>query len=238
MIFLHNLTFALAFEKEVGTHNHWRDGRVVDYNGLENRRTERYRGFESLSLRNLAWLSSIYKHCTRICTRKRPILTLSGVFYAHFSPDFILFCTRPGKMYTTGQNVHDQGFNAFFLVIEDSLKNDWRIIEDSLKNRQGLKERPFVFDTFWPGKVKTSITFDGIWPLLSIFWPLFDARHQISVKSWSQNERFLVKTWWFLTSERKLLQVSSNFQIENQTFATIERKLPELSSKFLPGFAA
>ena len=25
---------------------------MVDYNGLENRRTERYRGFESLSLRN------------------------------------------------------------------------------------------------------------------------------------------------------------------------------------------
>ena len=38
-------TFALA------KHYHWRDGRVVDYNGLENRRTERYRGFESLSLR-------------------------------------------------------------------------------------------------------------------------------------------------------------------------------------------
>ena len=32
---------------------HWRDGRVVDYNGLENRRTERCRGFESLSLRFL-----------------------------------------------------------------------------------------------------------------------------------------------------------------------------------------
>ena len=29
-----------------------RDGRVVDYNGLENRRAERHRGFESLSLRN------------------------------------------------------------------------------------------------------------------------------------------------------------------------------------------
>ena len=29
----------------------WRDGRVVDCIGLENRRTERYRGFESLSLR-------------------------------------------------------------------------------------------------------------------------------------------------------------------------------------------
>ena len=31
----------------------WRDGRVVDYSSLENYRTERYRGFESLSLRNL-----------------------------------------------------------------------------------------------------------------------------------------------------------------------------------------
>ena len=30
---------------------HWRDGRVVDYSGLENRRAERHRGFESLSLR-------------------------------------------------------------------------------------------------------------------------------------------------------------------------------------------
>ena len=28
-----------------------RDGRVVDYTGLENRRAERHRGFESLSLR-------------------------------------------------------------------------------------------------------------------------------------------------------------------------------------------
>ena len=30
---------------------YWRGGRVVDCTGLENRRTERYRGFESLSLR-------------------------------------------------------------------------------------------------------------------------------------------------------------------------------------------
>ena len=40
-------TFAPAFE----TSEHWRDGRVVDYSGLENRRAERHRGFESLSLR-------------------------------------------------------------------------------------------------------------------------------------------------------------------------------------------
>ena len=31
--------------------NFRRDGRVVDYTGLENRRAERHRGFESLSLR-------------------------------------------------------------------------------------------------------------------------------------------------------------------------------------------
>ena len=49
-------TFALAietihlFKLQNGNH-HWRDGRVVDYNGLENRRAERHRGFESLSLR-------------------------------------------------------------------------------------------------------------------------------------------------------------------------------------------
>ena len=129
------------------------------------------------------------------------------------------------------------GFYSFLYTTRVSMPFSWSL-KIRWKNRQGLKERPFVFDTFWPGKVKTSITFDGIWPLLSIFWPLFDATHQISVKSWSQNERFLVKTWWFLTSERKLLQVSSNFQIENQAFTTIERKLPELSSKFLPGFAA
>ena len=52
-------TFAIAIETihmfnlfrlQNGNH-HWRDGRVVDYSGLENRRAERHRGFESLSLR-------------------------------------------------------------------------------------------------------------------------------------------------------------------------------------------
>ena len=43
-------TFAPAFK----TTKHWRDGRVVDYSSLENYRTERYRGFESLSLRQLS----------------------------------------------------------------------------------------------------------------------------------------------------------------------------------------
>ena len=44
-------TFALAFETYLKSLKVRRDGRVVDYSSLENYRTERYRGFESLSLR-------------------------------------------------------------------------------------------------------------------------------------------------------------------------------------------
>lgn len=40
-----------AFEEKSSIKKHWRDGRVVDCGGLENRCTARYRGFESLSLR-------------------------------------------------------------------------------------------------------------------------------------------------------------------------------------------
>ena len=40
-----------------------RDGRVVDYTGLENRRAERHRGFESLSLRNQQKRKAIREDC-------------------------------------------------------------------------------------------------------------------------------------------------------------------------------
>ena len=45
------ITFAPLLKSEAVTFDVRRDGRVVDYNGLENRRAERHRGFESLSLR-------------------------------------------------------------------------------------------------------------------------------------------------------------------------------------------
>ena len=48
---LHSSIFCVPLHPLFEQVEHWRDGRVVDYNGLENRRTERYRGFESLSLR-------------------------------------------------------------------------------------------------------------------------------------------------------------------------------------------
>ena len=47
-----------------------RDGRVVDYSSLENCRTERYRGFESLSLRKQGCKSTSYVICTLYYTPK------------------------------------------------------------------------------------------------------------------------------------------------------------------------
>ena len=44
-------TFASLLKKSTSLKKFWRDGRVVDCGGLENRCTARYRGFESLSLR-------------------------------------------------------------------------------------------------------------------------------------------------------------------------------------------
>lgn len=47
-----------------------RDGRVVDYSSLENCRTERYRGFESLSLRNKGCKSASYAIYTLFYTQE------------------------------------------------------------------------------------------------------------------------------------------------------------------------
>ena len=44
-------TFAALLEESTTEKEFWRGGRVVDCGGLENRCTERYPGFESLSLR-------------------------------------------------------------------------------------------------------------------------------------------------------------------------------------------
>ena len=71
-------TFAVAFIKwDLVYHLPWRDGRVVDYNGLENRRTERYRGFESLSLRKQGCKSTSYVIYTLYYTRKSAINSLA-----------------------------------------------------------------------------------------------------------------------------------------------------------------
>ena len=60
-----------------------RDGRVVDYNGLENRRAERHRGFESLSLRNQAWK---IKCLQTKYPKKYPKTAFSGFFLPSSPP--------------------------------------------------------------------------------------------------------------------------------------------------------
>ena len=65
----------------------WRDGRVVDYNGLENRRTERYRGFESLSLRKslLKEISEGFFYVHTFIIKKLILLSQSQKFAQHQS---------------------------------------------------------------------------------------------------------------------------------------------------------
>ena len=70
-------TFASLLKRKPPTTDVWRDGRVVDYSSLENCRTERCRGFESLSLRSKGCRSSSYEIYTLFYTQKSRL----GVFF-------------------------------------------------------------------------------------------------------------------------------------------------------------
>ena len=50
--FLQDLKLRCNFAPVKNKNDARKEGRVVDYTGLENRRAERHRGFESLSFRN------------------------------------------------------------------------------------------------------------------------------------------------------------------------------------------
>ena len=89
-------TFAIPKQ----TRRTWRGGRVVDCGGLENRWSERIRGFESLPLRNKPWKSRICKICTRKCTRN-----------AQFQHDFGRFSFSVFLVFATLKTLI---FNRFF----------------------------------------------------------------------------------------------------------------------------
>ena len=78
-------TFAPAFE----TSEHWRDGRVVDYSSLENYRTERYRGFESLSLRKEFSNSWILFFAFKGGIRKLVVSLVNNALLAELSPTIV-----------------------------------------------------------------------------------------------------------------------------------------------------
>ena len=68
---------------------------MVDYNGLENRRTERYRGFESLSLRNpLNQKSLIHKGlATFLVYVPKLFVFLWEHFQVYMNPFFTILAT-------------------------------------------------------------------------------------------------------------------------------------------------
>ena len=63
-------TFAKQLNETFDRKTSWKDGRVVDCGGLENRCTARYPGFESLSLRNKGCKSSICEIYTLFYTQE------------------------------------------------------------------------------------------------------------------------------------------------------------------------
>ena len=83
-------TFATLLSKRPLV-KHWKGGRVVDYSGLENRRAERHRGFESLPFRRedeqrellvfLLYVLEIMEtmHAMKKSEGKQPSLFLSNI---------------------------------------------------------------------------------------------------------------------------------------------------------------
>ena len=72
---------------------------MVDYNGLENRRTERYRGFESLSLRNLPKWKSL-------------ILNGLAAFFVYVPQLFDFFGEHLGNILGTFSGVFQPNFSS------------------------------------------------------------------------------------------------------------------------------
>ena len=62
---------------------------MVDYNGLENRRTERYRGFESLSLRRKYSGEDFRKHFTKSVSIVASISYDTFVLYLHVFSEYV-----------------------------------------------------------------------------------------------------------------------------------------------------
>ena len=87
---------------------------MVDYNGLENRRTERYRGFESLSLRNLPKCKSL-------------ILNGLAAFFSLCSPTFRFFRGTSGEhfgehlgnMMGTFSGAFEPDLVGFLLILDE-----------------------------------------------------------------------------------------------------------------------
>ena len=78
------------FPQQNGNHHYFRrDGRVVDYSGLENRRAERHRGFESLSLRWKYSGKDFRKRFTKSVSIVASISYDTFVLYLHVFSEYV-----------------------------------------------------------------------------------------------------------------------------------------------------
>ena len=69
---------------------------MVDYNGLENRRAERHRGFESLSLRSLKMKPAENQRVFHFFPLEVPF-EVPFYFYESLTSDFVILGKRKGS---------------------------------------------------------------------------------------------------------------------------------------------
>ena len=83
--------------KKVLQVRHWKGGRVVDYSGLENRRAERHRGFESLPFRRKGEQRKLFAFFLFVPSLLRLDILLGLFVYLFVSLDFIFLPFRSLK---------------------------------------------------------------------------------------------------------------------------------------------
>ncbi len=105
----------------------WRDGRVVECGGLENRCTAMYRGFESLSLRKrvLAFMLGLFSYNDTFNTMKK------------IDSDITKAATLQAKFYTSE--------NVFKDTLENIFAKNWQFITDDSKLKENRSAFPFQF---------------------------------------------------------------------------------------------
>ena len=89
-----------------------RDGRVVDYSGLENRRAERHRGFESLSLRYQKELS---KSLSSFFAFRRGVSPTGRGFLLRFSTQASPYVAERESLSLRYQKELSKSLSSFFV---------------------------------------------------------------------------------------------------------------------------
>ena len=109
-------TFASLLKRNTPV-KHWKGGRVVDYSGLENRRAERHRGFESLPFRR--------ERATKVARFSFLCINDFGIyFYTYLSISFICFSELLRRYSHSLRNIKVNFiFRSFIRIFEINLQD-------------------------------------------------------------------------------------------------------------------